>query len=226
MPLTTALDTDAGGRRFVGPNKKIPTGTTRNTDYADQHVILVLAADGTTLIGPHTTAGSLPVVLAGDAAIVAAATQFTRPADTTAYASGDLVANNTAAGSVTPLTFTVTAVTAGAGSIRRARIKKSGTSTTNAQFRLHLWSAAPTVANGDNGAFSASGAATYLGALDVTVGQAFTDGAVGFGVPVNGSEIVFKLASGFTIRGLLEARAAYTPANAETFDVALEVVPV
>ena len=32
---------------------------------------------------------------------------FTRPGDTTPYASGDLVANSTTAGSVVPLTFTI-----------------------------------------------------------------------------------------------------------------------
>ena len=44
---------------------------------------------------------------------------LTRPADTTAYASGDLVANSTTAGSVTPLTFNAGA---SQGSVLFARI--------------------------------------------------------------------------------------------------------
>jgi len=160
----------------------------------------------------------------GGAAAVAAAAQFTRPADVTAYASGDLVANSVTAGSVVPLTFTVARVAAGSGMVRRCRVKKSGTGVTSASFRLHLYSSAPTPANGDNGAFSTDGAANYLGGFDVAVDRAFTDGAAGVGAPVSGSEMTFKLASGTTIRGLLEARGAYTPGNAETFDVSLEVL--
>jgi len=148
----------------------------------------------------------------------------TRPADTTAYASGDLVANSTTAGSVTPMQFTVALWAGGTGMIRRCRIRKTGTSITNASFRLHLYNASPTPANGDNGAFSTNQAANYVGALDVTMGQAFTDGASGNGVPLVGSEINFDLPSGTVLFGLLEARAAYTPASGEVFTVDLEVL--
>lgn len=153
-----------------------------------------------------------------------AATQFTRPNDTTAYASGDLVANSTTAGSVAALQFTVARVAAGSGVIRRAKIKKSGTGVTNASFRLHLYTAAPTPSNGDNGAWLTSGAANWLGALDVTVDKVFSDGAAGTGTPLTGSDIAFALASGQVVYGLLEARGAYTPTAQETFDVLVEVL--
>lgn len=148
---------------------------------------------------------------------------FARPADTTAYASGDLVANSTTAGSVSALTFTNIGRIAGAGGmIRRARVKKSGGNITNASFRLHLYSATPaTITNGDNGVWLTDGAANYLGSIDVTCDKAFSDGAAGNGVPAVGSEINF---TSQTIYGLIEARGAYTPANAETFDVSLEVI--
>jgi hypothetical protein len=88
---------------------------------------------------------------------------------------------------------------------------------------VHFFRAAPaTITNGDNGVFSVSGVADYIGAMDVTVDRAFTDGAAGFGVPVVGSEMSIKLASGSTIRALIEARGAYTPGNAEVFTVTLE----
>lgn len=156
---------------------------------------------------------------------VRASANFTRPADTTAYASTDLVANSTTAGSVAAMSFTVARVAGGSGMIRRCRIRKSGTSVTNASFRLHLFNAAPaTITNGDNGAFSVSGVADYLGAFDVNVDRAFTDGAAGNGLPINGSEINFALTSGTAIYGLLEARGAYTPASGEVFTVSLEVL--
>lgn len=159
--------------------------------------------------------------IGGHAALVAAS-QFTRPANVTAYASGDLVANSVTAGSVVALSFVVARVAAGSGMVRRARIKTSSTVLTNAQFRLHLYTTTPTVTNGDNGVWLSTQAATYIGAIDTTVDQAFSDGATGLGAPLAGSEINFALASGQTIYGLLEVRAAYTPTSAETFDVALE----
>lgn len=177
------------------------------------------------LTGIVLAAGENHVGQVGGHALVAAATQFARPGDTMAYASGDLVANSTTAGSVVSLQFTVARVAAGSGMIRRARLRKSGTGITNASFRLHLYKSSPTPANGDNGAWSTDKASDYLGAFDVVVDRAFTDGAAGNGVPTNGSEITFSLASGQIIYGLTEARGAYTPGNAETFDWSLEVLP-
>lgn len=142
---------------------------------------------------------------------------FTRPADTTAYASGDQVANSTTAGSVVPMTFSP--CTKGAGrsaQIRRVRISKTGTSVTNTSVRLHLFNVLPTVTAGDNAAIViASAAASYLGQIDVTIGQAFTDGAAGQAT----TEINFNSLS---LYGLLEARGAWTPASAEVITVTLE----
>ena len=139
--------------------------------------------------------------------------KFTRPSDTTAYASGDLVANSTTAGSVAAMQL---AVAPGPRQIRRVRLLKSGTGTTNAAFRAHLYGAAPTAANGDNSAWSTSQAAAYFGSVDVTVDKAFTDGAAGQAtgeINVNVAGIVYAL---------LEARGAYTPASAEVFTLSIE----
>lgn len=167
-------------------------------------------------------AGGLQVQAGGF--IVTSSANFTRPADTNAYASGDLIANSTTAGSVAPMQFTVARVEGGTGMIRRVRIRKSGTGITNAVFRLHLYNTAPTPSNGDNGAWLTNQGANYVGAMDIVVNRAFTDGAAGNGVPVDGMEINFDLPSGTVLFGLLEARAAYTPANAEVFTVTLEVL--
>ena len=149
---------------------------------------------------------------------------FTRPADTTTYSSGDLVANSTTAGSVTPLSFSLFRAPQGQTILMRVRIAKTGTSTTNATFRVHLYQASPTVANGDNGAWSSDKAGDYLGNIDVGSMFAFTDGAAGFGSAAAGAEMRVRLAAGATIYGLIEARGAYTPANAEVFTVTLETL--
>lgn len=138
----------------------------------------------------------------------------TRPADTTAYASGDLVANSTTAGSVTPLSFDNFARAGAHSKIRRVRIDASKADVTNASFRVHFYGSSPTVANGDNGAISSTQSG-WLGSVDVTVGQLFSDGASGAAT----AEINAKAT---TIYALIEARAAYTPASAGTFTVTVE----
>jgi hypothetical protein len=151
------------------------------------------------------------------------AASFTRPNDTTAYASGDLVANSVTAGSVLPLSFALgNAYGVGQFRINRARLAKSGTGVTNASFRVHLYAAQPTPANGDNGAWSTDQAGKWLGNIDVTSMLAFTDGAAGTGSLPAGSEGLIRLPAGATVYALLEARAAYTPAAQEVFTITLE----
>ncbi len=151
---------------------------------------------------------------------------FTRPNNTTAYASGQLVANSTAAGSVAPMQIplgNLAAVGHGITRITRARLFKSGTSAVNASFRIHLYQAAPAPQNGDGGAWSTDNAANWLGNIDVTSMLAFTDGCMGTGSATAGSEMFLRLASG-TVFALIEARAAYAPAANEAFALTLEDV--
>lgn len=189
-------------------------------------------------LGAKASSGSVSIVPANDAAFPLAATEVhvgqvggyalnptatvTRPADTTAYASGDLVANSTTAGSVTVPTLTVARKAAGSIELRGVKLHKSGTVITNASFRIHFFRVAPTVTNGDNGAYLPSGVANYLGYFDVTVDQVFSDGAAGFSIPSGGRAI--KLASGTDIFPLIEARGAYTPISAEVFTITPEVI--
>jgi hypothetical protein len=157
---------------------------------------------------------------------------FTRPSDTTAYASGDLVANSTTAGSVAAVELKHIGNRPGGTSIiRRCIVRKSGTSTTNASFRVHLYrSSVITFANGDNGAWSTSGVANYLGYFDVTVGTAFTDGAHGAAGPAVGSEVLVKFGvdansvNVSSVWAVLEARGAYTPTSAEVFVVGVDLI--
>ena len=151
-------------------------------------------------------------------------TNFTRPTATTPYSPGDLVANDTTAGSVAPMVLSVGRISGGSGMIRRARLRKSGTSITNAVFRLHLYRTLPTVTNGDNGVWLTNQAAGYVGSIDIICDKAFSDGASGNGAAPIGSEINFQLQSGTDLYGLVEARAAYTPTASEVFTFELEVV--
>jgi len=158
---------------------------------------------------------------------------FTRPADTSVYASGDLVANSTTAASVVPMSFTVSRYNDGSGMIRRVILKKSGTTATLASFRLHLYRSDPStssgILNGDNGVWSTN-FSNWLGDVDLdmtaaTNGRAFRDSDVAENSPGVGSELNFIPSAGTqTIYGLLEARAAYVPASAEVFTVYLEVL--
>jgi hypothetical protein len=155
--------------------------------------------------------------------VAAISGSFTRPDDTTAYASGDLVANSTTAGDVVAVELRGFAFAQGGSSIiRRVKLAKSGTGITNASFRVHLMRADPTtVTNGDNAAFSISGTSNYLGSVDVTVGQAMTDGACGFVA----ADIPVRLGTATqTLWAMVEARGAYTPVAQEVFTVSVEEI--
>jgi len=147
---------------------------------------------------------------------------ITRPSDTTAYASGDLVANSTTAGSVTPFAFRVGK--AAGVKLWRVSLAKSAASVTNASFRVHLHNDSPTVANGDNGAIS-SIAASYIGFVDIAApATAFSNTFVASGIYVNNSlaaPLFLTADVDGRIYGLLEARGAYTPASDETFAITL-----
>jgi hypothetical protein len=144
---------------------------------------------------------------------------FTRPANTTAYAQGDLIANDATAVDVVPLQFGTTGSSWRA--VRQARLHKTSTTTTGADYRLWLLNADPTVTNGDNGALAGDWSASVVGVLEGSTAYAASDGVVLFMDAPGG---VSPLVSG-PIYGLLEARASYTPASAEVFTLTLETAP-
>jgi len=201
-------------------------------------------------VGQTTMSASLPVAIASDQGAVpvtpaatesflgsvgtrstVASSSFTRPADTTAYASGDMVANSTTAGSVSPMSLTVARKSQWTGKILRARLSKSSTGMTNPNFRVHFFKISPTTSAGDNApafypaANAINGLASgYIGACDIVMDQQFSDGASGRGSPLVGSAMIFDTAAASqTIYALIEARGAYAPGNAETFTLTLEV---
>lgn len=216
---TTLQTTGNGSLATIATNTTNAATTTLQTSG---NASLTTIATNT---GAATPAGTNTMGAVFDLSNTFAASAMTRPADTTAYASGDLIANNTTAGSVTPISITIARANNAAVTIFRAFLRKSTTSTTNAQFRVHLFNVSPTVTNGDNGALLCTGSSNYLGFFDIdmTLAAIFSDGANGRGQPDTGSAVISKPVSGAsTVFALLEARGAYTPGNAETFTLTLE----
>jgi hypothetical protein len=155
--------------------------------------------------------------------IATATATLTRPADITAYAAGDLIANSATAGSVVPLTLAVARAAGKSGAIRRLRLKVNDTAWLNAIVRVHLYRQSPAVANGDNGALSST-ESDHIGYSDITLDRQFSDSCVkGIGVPAVGSEFNFEPDPGTAnIYALLECRGAVTPAASKTFALTVE----
>lgn len=194
-------------------------------------------------LGAKLSAASLSMVPASDAVFTVAGSggalrvggttarvpaTFTRPANATAYASGQMVANSTTAGSVTPIALAVARVNGGTAAIPTLKLGKSSTGVTNASFRVHLYRNSPTASNGDGGAWLTT-SSVYLGYADVTMDKVFTDEASGTGVlkdsAGNARTLLTDTAAGSqNIYALIEARAAYTPVSAETFTLTAEVL--
>lgn len=159
--------------------------------------------------------------------VISAVQTFTRPANTTAYTAGDMVANSATAGSVTPMQFTIARANDIPARIISGSIMKSGTTNppTGAIFYLHLYSAAPTVSasSGDNLAFQTTDKDIYLGVMQGTTDRLFDDGFWGALTPVTRLTIPFAPATGTQIiYGLLEVRGALAPASGEVFTVKIE----
>lgn len=165
-----------------------------------------------------------------------ASTELTRPSDTNIYAIGDAVANSTTAGSVTPLQFTVARANSFTGRVVGAQIITDSATAIGA-IRLHLFNTTPFAAAGfqaDNAALaltyaalttgSAGSSPHYIGSIDFETFVAHTASARSIG-QANQTELHFDCAAASQIIfGLLEARAAWTPASGQKFTVALDVV--
>lgn len=152
-----------------------------------------------------------------------ASASFTRPANTTQYASGDLVANDATAANVVMMTFSF--AEAGMGkpvSLRRIKITKSDPDVTGAVLRLWLHTdSAVTFSNGDNGALAIGSSTLAIGSVLLTQDLTFAASLAGAGDIVTatfdpGCHILPPVCYGF-----LEARGTYTPGDSEAFSVEL-----
>lgn len=147
---------------------------------------------------------------------------FTRPSDTTAYTSGDLVANSTTAASVVPMSWNLGG---SGGRLLGVALENNRTTITNGTFSIHFYGTSPVATAptaGDNGAI-ATVQAKGLGILALTI--LVTSNDVGRTIIHAGETgFVYPWALPYPIvYGLIEAKAAYTPASAEVFTCELFV---
>lgn len=154
--------------------------------------------------------------------ILTSTATFTRPADTTAYAAGDLIANSVTAGSVVPMVFNI-----GYGQgfkLLRASVAFNSATVTLAKFKLYIYGSSPTVTNGDNGAWLST-ASNFQGSIDIdSTVNTFSDNTIGVGTYVNtsvGVPLLMVADQNYRLYGLLTATAAYVPTSAEIFTVSL-----
>lgn len=145
---------------------------------------------------------------------------LTRPANTTAYAVGNLIASSTTAGSVTVPSFTAAGANGGGFHLSYLRLVTNATSGMgSASIQINLWDAAPTYTNGDGGAYApATGAAHWLGSFTVVSMVQGGDGAWGGAVPDVGNQLDLNTgASSTVIYWDLTAGTVFTPASGQTF---------
>ena len=142
---------------------------------------------------------------------------FTRPADTTAYTAGDLIAISTTAGSVAPLTFTGVTIAGGTGKGILDSLIIARSTVGICQIRAHVLKTSHAVANGDNSAliFTAIDLDNHFGFVEVSLTSAVNSGALGIGT---GLGLPYSVTTD-TLYIFLQAIAAFTPASAEVFTV-------
>lgn len=150
---------------------------------------------------------------------------FTRPANTTQYASGDLVANSATAASVVPLKFGLNG-SGRSGIIRGARLYKSSNTVTAASFTVYLFAGDPGVpTNGDNGAFVVASAANFLDSIAIDLSSGGLAGGTTGAQKRSASLAIPFCFPGLNdkIYALIAAAGTYTPASAESFKLTLEI---
>lgn len=145
----------------------------------------------------------------------------TRPANTTAYAAGQVVAESTTAATVWTFANCVRA-NGGTGAILGALLTDTSKQGTTPQFNLWLFSALPTIQN-DAVAFAPS--AGDLANLVAVVNLSNWTAANANGI-LQTTEInrPFKCAAGGTsLFGVLVAANAYVPVSGETLSITLQI---
>lgn len=163
----------------------------------------------------------------GTTRVVTAA--FVRPADTVAYAVGDLIGASTTAGASNILTFNAARILGGSGRIIRMRGFTDDPDCV-ATIRLHLMKTAVASTVGDNAPITKTvpNYALGYGYADIT----FSAGAVANNIFSNGAKgymanvpaIAFDVeATTANIYALMEARTAFTPKSGQRIGVSLEL---
>jgi hypothetical protein len=157
---------------------------------------------------------------------------FTRPADTTAYAAGDQVADSTTAPTI--LTFAAAAKRkGGSGRIILVSLVVNLATVTNGTFRVHFFNKTFTP-NNDNAAFAKldNQAADWIGAVDLPILVADSASAEAahtrvdekFGGGDDGVPLPFVCANDDdSLYAVVVATGAYTPSSGEVFSLRIVV---
>lgn len=201
----------------------IPATVGRWIEWADGQVTPV---HGSILIDPAGASIQAGNPLAVKGQILRASVTFTRPATTTLYSVGDLIANNETAGNVVALEVDL--------GVTEALIRGLDMLTTDTAFpagttiRWHVFDAAPIYGVGDNGPAAMSvpgvgaigGTGRQIGYVDVTIDTWLSAKAVGQGLPSSGTQdLHFVSPDGVStsVWPVPEAKVAFTPASAASF---------
>jgi len=172
---------------------------------------------------PGENPGRVPVFLVGSA--YGASLTLTRTADTNAYTAGDVI--GPATGSTAAQVFPNMGPAAGGEILLTSvslQVDISAVISGMTSFRLHLYSATPPSALGDNAAWDlpSGDRDSYLGYVDLGVP---VDLGSTLYVEVNSVNKVITLASG-TLYGYLQTIGGYTPGSADVFRIKLHAALV
>ena len=178
---------------------------------------------GPTIVGGTVTIGSaLP---AGEAHIgevggrkKVVTVEFTRPADTTAYAAKDVVCTTIAA----LLTFDLARVVGGSGTLTKLRLW-TDQSTNVAIYRLHFYHTAPT-AIADNAPFTLLWANRAKRSGFIDVGPCATEGTGSDAANAQNADVRLPFVCAAADRNLyaiVETLTAFTPASAQQYFLAV-----
>ena len=172
--------------------------------------------------------GNTAFAATSSAALTNPTSTLTLAGSTSAYAAGQLIANNATAASVATPSFAI-ANSGGGALIPRLRLATNDTTSTawgGVSIQVDLWSAAPTWANGDRGTWSpATGTGSHLGSYSCTMSAEYGDGAYAECSPNVGSASLPKLSSGQAIYWSLQAVSASGVTGAsKTFTLTAEVL--
>lgn len=185
----------------------------------------IILGAGSSVIGKvgidQTTPGTTDRVTAGGKTVSVDA-NFTRPADTTAYATNDSLTNSTSAPTV--LTFSNAArASGGSGVILDAILIDESNPGTVGSFDLMLYDTTFTPTN-DNAAFNPSTTIqrTFVGKISFST--QIVCGTTSQAYHATGVNLAFVTVGSANLFGQLVARNAYTPANTGRFDLRLKVL--
>jgi hypothetical protein len=148
---------------------------------------------------------------------------FMRPADTTAYGVGDLIASSTTAGSIVVPSISIP-FAGNAAIIPRVRLSTNATTGWGATLTVTLWTKAPTYSSGDNTAYSvATGAASKVSTFSCVLLQ-YGDGAAGPCLLDVGNVALVKIPDSTTLYWDLQTTSALTPISGQTFTLTTEIL--